>query len=1004
MHYPRILCLLALFALLFASITTGEELAPELTRTRTKLDENLPETVLVKQAASWLIANAKRDNKVLEWREYAEHPFVTLTLYSGAPGVLHALLSLYNTTGDETYRALAVETVEAIRKASFRDNGKLTWKFAWDDAEEKVHTKFATSLYSGASGVAVALLEAGEILNLPDATKDGIEALSWVADRAETKNDGATWEYGFTDIISGNAGIICAMLRGYELTGEAFMLNTARMAGEYLISFADKTEKGWSWLSMKGATKTYNGFAHGTAGVAWSLARLALFTGDEKFLNAAIKGADTLDACAVRDAKGTRWHQFAVPEATASPREGWCHGVAGTARLYMLLHSITGDVKYLQTAEDGAKWLIASYFPKQDRARSRFYSPSLCCGAAGVGDLMLDMYRFTGNKEYLDYTVDVAGWLAQIATRTKAGGAAWNLTPVPSEKHGVMHPMSLMLGVSGHISFLTRLAALRSGCAATAVLTADRLGIGGKSHNRMIVVLFGPGSMQYRKAAYELSAYRNCDMIAIENGDVADLKAVVRRFRADSVAIVVSPRYLDFNLHRRVISALCEIDDDPFCDAGFGYITGASVEDPLRMLDSMAYVEAKGLPSSALNVSVASSIEKLLVLPPSPHHSPLAAENKILQERIYLTCNDKNANCRDDLKAVVAKMKDRGLIELFGCGDPIKTWLFSDQRNMDRDKHWPFDPQKVRDSLDDPEMPGFGAADYTGVSLAPAVVATGVCHHGVPLRALVEGDIVSTFGETSGVSRFYEMKPSQSYCLNMLARAPSAYLAAIGANHGHMSSLDIYRAMVEGISLGESIRRGVNDVVEAYLSSDGKGVPLFQVEDGKGDKIYGASHAMRMGRLNRILYGDPTYEPLATTSPRSLPFSLDNLKGNKVLSVWSLAVKDTNSPEFWDMYRGDAALRERIGAVIALDNPALWPEKVTVKATYNDAAHKLTRGEWSIENTRRHGRLLHVQVNAPGLANYKLNLWRAGIKVYISVHLAKDKKSGFALAQVLDGE
>src|SRR4030095_9798007 len=74
---------------------------------------------------------------------------------------------------------------------------------------------------------------------------------------------------------------------------------------------------------------------------------------------------------------------------------------------------------------------------------------------------------------------------------------------------------------------------------------------------------------------------------------------------------------------------------------------------------------------------------------------------------------ESDPKCRDFAKSILPRIEKASVLALTGTGDPTGICLFDDHRNLDRTKHWPFDPARVGE---DPhgEMPRL---------LAPALAA-----------------------------------------------------------------------------------------------------------------------------------------------------------------------------------------------------------------------------------------------------------------------------------------
>ena len=68
---------------------------------------------------------------------------------------------------------------------------------------------------------------------------------------------------------------------------------------------------------------------------------------------------------------------------------GWCHGPAGDAQTFRLLHSITGDPAWSQLAD--RCWQTVTHCGLPERLRPGFWDNNgRCCGTAGVLALACD--------------------------------------------------------------------------------------------------------------------------------------------------------------------------------------------------------------------------------------------------------------------------------------------------------------------------------------------------------------------------------------------------------------------------------------------------------------------------------------------------------------------------------------------------------------------------------------------------------------------------------------
>jgi lantibiotic modifying enzyme len=134
---------------------------------------------------------------------------------------------------------------------------------------------------------------------------------------------------------------------------------------------------------------------------------------------------------------------------------GWCHGPPGTARLFLLLHSLTGERAYLDTALASARWVMAQGTSETRGAGARPQNLSFCCGVAGVVDFFCDLYRATGDPQHAEFARRAGGYLVANATRD-ADGVRWRAAGRAAPRFAV----DLMQGAAGGGLALLRLLTL----------------------------------------------------------------------------------------------------------------------------------------------------------------------------------------------------------------------------------------------------------------------------------------------------------------------------------------------------------------------------------------------------------------------------------------------------------------------------------------------------------------------------------------------------------------
>lgn len=125
------------------------------------------------------------------------------------------------------------------------------------------------------------------------------------------------------DLLAGKAGSIPALLMLAEQTADTRWVEQAEAVGDSLVSAASWSGNAACWRSP-GAPAGLGGFAHGSTGIGWALARLSLATGRTAFAataEAAFVFEESLYQAGLGDWRDLRGL------ATTSP--AWCHGAVG---------------------------------------------------------------------------------------------------------------------------------------------------------------------------------------------------------------------------------------------------------------------------------------------------------------------------------------------------------------------------------------------------------------------------------------------------------------------------------------------------------------------------------------------------------------------------------------------------------------------------------------------------------------------------------------------------
>ena len=315
------------------------------------------------------------------------------------------------------------------------------------------------SLFSGWAGVAVALQAWSRAAGDGAAREAAAQVRTQIAGRILAAPDDPE---RYLDIIAGDAGLLLALLPAASDPADpenlashgSLVVQAAHTLADRLVAAAEPTPDGPQWRYKAGWPKLMPGFSHGTAGVAYALAAAGRALHRPDLIDVAITGAHTI--LAIGD-HPTGWAvPLTIPLNPGRPQVnyGWCHGPAGTARLFLLLDAIDPQPRWRHAIDACLQALRDSRLP------ARLYpgywdNLARCCGTAGVGQLLLDRYQATGDEALL-------AWSATLATDVTAralpvpAGLTWSNTEHTQNPPDLPPEPGLMQGTAGIAAYLAR--------------------------------------------------------------------------------------------------------------------------------------------------------------------------------------------------------------------------------------------------------------------------------------------------------------------------------------------------------------------------------------------------------------------------------------------------------------------------------------------------------------------------------------------------------------------
>ena len=307
-------------------------------------------------------------------------------------------------------------------------------------------------LFCGWAGVAVALRAWSYAAGDAAAAAAAAQVTAQIAGRIVQAPAGRPQ---YTDVISGDAGILLALIA--DDSGAA--VRAAHVLAGRLAEAAEPAPDGLHWRMAVGREYLMPGFSHGTAGVAYALAAAGRTLNRRDLVDVATAAPAPLSPSGTIPAAGqcrSRYHHDRAPAVAY----GWCHGPAGTVRLFLLLNEIDPQPRW-QHAIGGCLQAL-----RDSRLPARLYpgnwdNLARCCGTAGVGQLLLDRYQTTGDTALLEWADTLAADVAGRALLTPRG-VTWSNTEHTRTPPELPPEPGFMQGAAGIAGWLARFHALHA--------------------------------------------------------------------------------------------------------------------------------------------------------------------------------------------------------------------------------------------------------------------------------------------------------------------------------------------------------------------------------------------------------------------------------------------------------------------------------------------------------------------------------------------------------------
>lgn len=340
--------------------TTAGTCSHWLTVARAIGDKLCQSAIQEKDLVNWLGILQVREQ---EWEVEA----AGLDLYNGLPGITLFLAHLARLSGEARYLNLARTALRTIQHMLHHP--------------QKPPILNYSGAFEGCSGLIYLFTQLGVLWNEPALLQQAeqlVKLLPEAIARDET-----------FDIMAGSAGSIMALLSLYAVAPAAHILETAIFAGDHLLARASSQSSGIGWKQRR-QEAPLTGMAHGNAGIALSLLRLAEVSGAERFQKAAL--AALAYERSLFSAKAQNWPDLRNRKNTALKQSdgedaerfmvAWCHGASGIALARLASPNFYAE----KTLQEEVEYALAATLVACAKEHA---DPTLCHGSAGLLETLL---------------------------------------------------------------------------------------------------------------------------------------------------------------------------------------------------------------------------------------------------------------------------------------------------------------------------------------------------------------------------------------------------------------------------------------------------------------------------------------------------------------------------------------------------------------------------------------------------------------------------------------
>lgn len=324
----------------------------------------------------------------------------------------------------------------------------------------------------------------------------------------------------------------------------------------------------------------------------------------------------------------------------------------------------------------------------------------------------------------------------------------------------------------------------------------------------------------FRPAAERLARHRRGTVIpfAVRADDAMErVTELVRRHRARFAAFVLPPHEIDVDLAHRILATAVRIDDDPFVDFEYGFITGRDGAAASAFVDNII-AASKRTPGNRAGFFASWEGPQKPTTGPMSSFAALGFEG----EMRCVLCNDDDATRAAEARAALDAMREHDALLFFSHGYPDRMASCFTGENL---RDWK-------------------------TSLRASVLVNCSCYNGATGRWFAPGP--------NGPIDKGIIAPDASVALALLDTGIAGYIAGIDPWHGPLAAQVFHLVASEGMRLGEATKRMFDRLALAFLPE------RIRFPKTMNHRMRFAGEGVNNRRHNgagMILFGDPAFRP-----------------------------------------------------------------------------------------------------------------------------------------------